>query len=496
MASLIAQKLSRSVGWLALAQVVRRLSGLVVTALLARMLAPSDFGLVALASLATQLLGTVTEMGLTSALVQRQESDETDFSTGFWLAIGSSVAFGLLGLALANQIGAIFHEPRIVPLFRVMLLTLPISAMGQLPDAILQRKLDFKTISKVDWISGVGSGIVGVVAALSGLGVWALVLQLISASLLATILKSIFLRWRPRFVFRMPTARRLVAYGSSLVGLGLVNFATVNVDNALIGARISAAALGYYMLAFNLVLLPSNNVGGLVGRVMFPALASMQSDRQLFLRAYASMLRVVAVVTFPLVVGLGVTAPLAVFAIYGPQWEQTIRLLEILAFVGVLQSVNVSGVAYSAIGKPQILLAWAIVSLAVMTAGFAIGSRWGVEGVAWSYLIVSPIVCLPPHLIVNRLIGMRQLDFARIVGVPLVAALMMGAVVLLVRNIGAVARIPGIGQLVLVSGLGGITYAGLLLTFAYLSGARKAPLTWITRQHITLNSADAQQAGA
>jgi PST family polysaccharide transporter/lipopolysaccharide exporter len=196
----------------------------------------------------------------------------------------------------------------------------------------------------------------------------------------------------------------------------------------------------------------------------------------------------VAVATFPLVVGLGVTAPLAVIAIYGAHWGQTIVLLQILATIGVLQAINISGVAYSAIGKPQLLLAWATLSLVVMTIGFAIGARWGVTGVAWSYLIVSPVVCLPPHLIANHLIGLRQRDFFRIVGVPLLGAAVMGAIVLLIRAQPAVASLPVISQLLFVSTVGAISYAGVLLGFAYIAGARSAPFLWITRQAVSLSS--------
>lgn len=394
------------------------------------------------------------------------------------MGMAASIVLTVIGLVSAPAIAGLFDEPRIVPLLRVMLLMLPVAALVQVPDVIMQRNLDFRRIAHIDWISAIVSGGLGVAAALGGFGLWALVVQFVASYLTTALLRQAIVRWRPRAFFDVAVSRRLLTYGSSIVAIGLVNYAVVNIDNALIGAKIGAAALGYYMLAYNLVLLPATNVGGLVGRVMFPALSSLRSDPGRFVRAYTRMLRLVAVVTFPLIVGLGVTAPIAIPLIYGPQWEPTVTLLQILTAIGIFQAVNVSGVAYSAIGRPHLLLAWATVSLVVMTVGFAIGARWGVTGVAWSYLIVSPVVGLPPHLIVNRLIGLRQKEFIGILGAPLLAALTMGGVILIVRGQTAIASLANLPQLLFLTLLGGATYAATLFLLAYGSGRK--PLQWIT----------------
>jgi len=482
----LARRIASSIGWLAVAQVARRLSGLVVTAVLARLLPPEDFGLVALASLATLLFGIITEFGLTSSLIQRKSVDDTDLSTGFWLGLVFGTVLAAVGYFAATPIAGIFSEPRIVPVLRVMLITLPIAALGQVPGAILQRNLDFRKVAHIDWSSGLLSGILGVAAAYAGFGLWALVIQFVSATLLNVVLRQIVVRWRPIFVFSRRSARAMLGFGSSMAGLALVNYAAVNVDNALIGARIGTAALGYYMLAYNLILLPSTNIGGLVTRVMFPALSSLQSDRYRFAQAYAATLRLVAVATLPLVIGLGATAPVAIPAVYGPQWEPSIVILAILTGVGAFQAVNVSGVVYSAIGRPQLLLAWASFSVVVMAIAFIIGSRWGLNGVAWSYLIVSPIVFIPPHLIANHLIGLPQREFVRMIGVPLLSALIMGGAVVLARRAVDLSALPIAGQLLVLASFGAVVYVAALLGFAWGAGAGEAPIRWITRQQVAM----------
>jgi PST family polysaccharide transporter len=276
----------------------------------------------------------------------------------------------------------------------------------------------------------------------------------------------------------------MVGFGLSLVAMALVNYAAVNIDNALIAARIGAAALGYYMLAYSLVLLPATNIGGLVTRVMFPTLSLLQSDRERFVQAYASMLRAVSVATFPLIVGLGVTAQLAVLSIYGPKWEASVVLLQILTAIGIFQAINVSGVVYSAIGKPHLLLLWGTISLVILTIGFLIGVNWGVTGVALSYMFVSPFVSLPPHLIANRLIGFPQREFFRVIAAPFLASMLMAAVVLVAQRKHLFSGTPTWVHLVLLASLGGLTYGTALLGFAAAAGARKQPLGWIIRQTV------------
>jgi O-antigen/teichoic acid export membrane protein len=425
-------RVTRGVTWLAGAQVARRVSGLAVTAILARILVPGDIGLMTLATLATQLLGLVSELGLTSALVQRPNATERDFSNGFWLALLVSVTLAISGILAADTIGRLFHEPRIVPLLRVTMLVLPLSALGQISDVKLQRTLNFRRIATIEWMSAVVSGTIGIALALTGARVWSLVAQLIVAALITTVLRQAYAPWRPKLQFDQRSSYQLLTYGLSIVGVGLINYLSLNIDTMLVGGSLGAEALGFYALAFNLAMLPATNISGLVTRVMFPALSSLQGEPVRFREAYARMLNMVGTVTFPVIVGLGATAHLAVPLVYSDRWMPAVPILRILAIVGIFQAVNVSGVAYYALGRPYFLLAYASLSTAVLAAAFYVGVGYGVQGVAWSWAIVSPLVCIPPHLIANRLMGLRQGSFAAATGYPLGAALVMGAGVFLI----------------------------------------------------------------
>jgi O-antigen/teichoic acid export membrane protein len=466
------------VTWLALAQIIRRLSGLAVTAVLARLLLPGDLGLMALATLSTQLLGLISELGLTTALVQRKAAGDRDLATGFWLTMSVSIAMATLGILSADLVGVLFHEPRIASLLRVTMLAVPIAACGQVSDVLLQRRLDFKRIANIDWVSAVLSGIIGIALALAGAGVWALVAQLLSATIVTMLLRQYFSPWRPTFEFDAATSRQLLRYGLAMVAVGLINYVSINVDSMLIGGKLGTSALGYYVLAFNLALLPATNIGGLVTRVMFPALAALQAEPRRFREAYLRMLRAVAIATFPIIVGLGATAHLAIPLVYGPRWVPAIAILQILAIVGVFQAVNVSGVVYSALGRPYLLLVYATFSTTVMAVSFFVGARYGVRGVAWSWVIVSPLVCIPPHMIANRMIGLLQRDFWRALLIPLVASLLMGVGVQLADRQLVCMTQSVVARLVMLVPLGAILYALAISLLLMATGQDRNLLRW------------------
>jgi O-antigen/teichoic acid export membrane protein len=254
-----------------------------------------------------------------------------------------------------------------------------------------------------------------------------------------------------------------------VAGGSLVNFAFHNVDNFLIGKLLGTTPLGYYTLAYNLVLLPATSIGGNLSRVMFPALASLQQDLPRFRSGYVRMLRALALTSLPAIAGLGLTAPLVVQIVYGPGWTPAVPLVQILAIIGACEALNTSGMVYYATGRPHIILAVAAVTLVFMTMAFIVGANWGATGVAWAYVAISPVVFGTPHLIANRMIALRWDAFVGAIAVPIAAVACMCAVVILIM-----ARVPDLGTLwvnLLTSGaIGAAVYATALLSIAAAMG--------------------------
>ena len=425
----LTQKVTAGVLWLTLAQVAQRLSGLVITAVLARLLSPEDFGLIALAVIAIGFIKIFSEVGLNSALIQRREVKEGHLTAAFWMTLALSLLLTVVGAAASPALAKAYGEPRLVTLLIVLLLSVPLNNLGQTSDALLQRRLAFRQLAIIDWASSLVAGLTGVALALAGAGVWALVAQNLLLVGVSSVVKMIAAGWLPRLDFQFKYGREILSFSASVLGCAVVNYAVWNVDNAVVGGALGAQALGYYSMAFGLVMLPSLSISGLIMRVMFPALSSIQDDLARLRRGYLRMLRVLSSVTLPVTVGLGVTAPLLVRVVYGDKWAPAVPVLQVLVVIGILQSVNTSGLIFYALGRPNLMLAWAVVSFVCMTLGFSFGVRWGLVGVAWAYVIVSPIVWLGPHFIANRLIGLPTAKFVLAISPAACACAVMGTAV-------------------------------------------------------------------
>ncbi|OLE51001.1 MAG: hypothetical protein AUG51_24840 [Acidobacteria bacterium 13_1_20CM_3_53_8] len=477
-------KVTSGVSWLGAAFVAQRLTILVVTAILARQLSPEDFGLIALTLLAVNFITYFQDMGLSSALVQRKELDNDHLSTTFWLNAAAGVALGIIGCGLSPLIALIFREPRLTPLLIAMMLTLPINGLGWASNALLQRKLVFKQISLIECTAVLISGVVAVMLAFAGAGVWALVSQNITMSLANTGGRIIAARWLPRFTFSIQRARELFSFSLSAFGYFLTYHGIRNIDNAIVGGVLGATALGYYALAYNLILIPGISICGLIGRVMFPALSSVQDDLARFRRAYLRMARTVTAATFPLIIGLWATAPLFVTTIYGEKWIAVIPLLRILSVIGFFEAISIWGMAAWALGKTKITFHMALVSLAAMTVAFIVGVRWGLLGVAWAYIIVSPIIFLLPHLLTNHLMKLRMPSLLKAIAPPFCASSVMGIAVwfLIARGIQFfTSRWMNLLSFIVI---GGVIYFATLIVLAIANRPEGGIISWVMGQHL------------
>ncbi|MDQ2855166.1 MAG: lipopolysaccharide biosynthesis protein [Acidobacteriota bacterium] len=490
----LGRKVTHAVSWLAVAQVAQRATTLVVTAILARRLLPADFGLIALTLLTVTFISYFQDMGLSAALVQRPNLEKDHLNTAFWVNVGGGLVLGLLGVALSPLISTLFREDRLTKIVMVMMITLPINGLGWASHSLLQRRLTFKTIAVVEWLSMFLSGVGAITLALLGAGVWALVAQNIISSVVSASGRLFAARWLPGFSFSKQSFRELFSFSSGALGYFLVNHGMRNLDKAIIGSVLGATALGFYSIAYNLILMPGMTICSLVGRVMFPALSSLQHDLVRFRRAYLRMARTVAFATFPLIIGLAATAKMFITTIYSDRWAPSVPIVQILVIIGFFEAIAIWGAAAWALGNTRMSLICAIISLCVMSIAFGIGVHWGLPGVAWAYVITSPIVFLLPHLWTNRLMGLRLGTLVEAIAPPFCAAGVMGMAVWLLISDGV--RLFGarwanlLGYIV----LGGVIYALALLVMAVVYSRQHGMLSWLIGRHLT--EVEAQPQGA
>ncbi len=466
--------------WSALGNAFLYVARFAVAIVLARLLAPDDFGLVAMAVAVVGFLQVLTREGFDAALVHRPEADDAALSTAFWggLALGSALA--CLGVGAAPQVAAFYGEPAVAALVRLLSLHFLFDSLGLVPRALLRRSLDFRAITLVEGSAHAAAGLAAIALALAGFGIWSLAAQSLLAAALASTAIWRRTRWRPRARPDAAALRELVAYSRSVWASNTLSYAVRNLDDVLIGRFLGPVALGLYGRAYRLMLLPLRTVSDTSTQVMFPSLSTLRGDRERVRGIYLRMVAAISTVTAPLAVGLFVVADDLVLALLGSAWAGCIPLVRILSLLGLTQSVlSTVGVVYRSQGRPDLELRVGLVLKAVLVAGIVAGLPWGVTGVAAGYAAASLVNSVPCAWFPGRLIGVTLGDFARAVRGPVACALLMGAAVFAGRQLLPAGWLP-IARLPLEIAGGAAVYAGLVLAFR-LPAAREIVELWRRR---------------
>lgn len=304
----------------------------VFSLLIARMLMPSDYGVIAMLGIFMAVSGCFIDSGFGTALVRKIDRTETDFSTVFYFNNVVAILFyGLLWLA--SPIIADFYDlPLLEDVTKVVGLNLIIGALGGIQNAKLSIAIDFKTRAKISVITTLFTGIVGLYLAYCGYGVWALVFQALSSNILRTILLWSYVKWKPQWLFSWKSFREMFSFGSKMLASGLLDTTYNNLYTIVIGKCFSSAALGVYSRADGLAQFPSSNITGVLQNVTFPVLSSIQNDEERLSIGYKKLLRLSAFIIFPLMVGLAAVADPFIRLVLTDKWEGTIYYLQILCF--------------------------------------------------------------------------------------------------------------------------------------------------------------------
>lgn len=457
-------KTVQGVGWSGTSQIVRLLLQLGITALLARLLTPNDFGLLAMVVVFTNFVMIFRDFGLTAALIQRKEIIEEHLSSCFWINILVGFLLTLVFVVLAPLISHFYSEVRLNRIIMILASTFFISSFGIVQESLFTKEMNFKSLAIVEILATAISGTTAIVLAFSGFGVWSLVWQQIISSFVMVFLLWIFSDWKPKFMFRWYRVRELLGFGLNLTGFNFVNYFNRNLDNLLIGRFLGSAPLGFYNLAYQLLLFPLSNISSIIGRVMFPSLSMIQDDKNNVCYAYIKATRYIAVITFPLMMGLFVVAPQFIRVIFGPQWERSVFLVQIFALVGLEQSIGTTiGWIYQSQGRTDIFFRWGLFCVAIVAIAFIIGLRWNVEGIAIAYALVNFLLTYTSFVIPFRFINLKFSYFIKKFYTIFLATIGMGGIVFILRYFMEI--ILGKNDLVILIATvitGVISYAGLL----------------------------------
>ncbi len=411
-------QVANSAMWLGLSTVVIKiLSFITITLVLARVLQPADFGVVGIAWLAMNALDYFREMGIASALTYRQDDDDSIASdVAFITLLISSVAFYLVIYAAAPAVQYFFRDAQgVTPVLRVLALTTLINGISQTPYTLLAKELNFRNKAIPEIIGGIGNSIVAIGMALSGFGVWSLVGGYLTDAVLRSSLVWFFTRWRPRWRFDGRVWREMIGYGKHIVGSRLLIFGITNIDDAFIGRFLGAAPFGFYTLAYRLSNVPATHVTGLINNLMFPAFSKIQNDREHVRRVYFQTIHAVALITIPLSIGTLVLGPTFVHEYYLGKWDGAIVAMQWLVIYGLMRSIAANmGNIYRALGKPQWLTYLAMWRFFTMLILLYPAIRWaGIVGVSMLSAVVAVVDFLIAAWIGDKLLHGGYADYFR-----------------------------------------------------------------------------------
>ena len=340
MSSSLKDKTVKGVFWSALDRFSTQGIQFVFTILIARLLLPSDYGVIAMLNIFMAVAQTFIDSGFSSALVRKLDRTQTDFSTVFYFNIAvACIAYWGLWLA-SPYIASFYNIPLLESVTKVVGLNLIIGALSGIQNSILTIEIDFKSRAKISVITGLVTGIVGLWMAYRGYGVWALVFQALSASGLRTLLLWCLVKWHPALVFSWKSFKELFSFGSKMLASGLLDTIYNNIYTIVIGKCFSSTSLGVYSRASGLAEYPSSNITGVLQSVTFPVLSQIQNEEERLSEAYKRFIRMSAYIVFPLMVGLAAVADPFIRLMLTDKWEGAIYLLQIICFSMMLYPVH------------------------------------------------------------------------------------------------------------------------------------------------------------
>jgi PST family polysaccharide transporter len=458
----ISRKTAAGLVWNFLAYGLGRTVVLLTTSILARILAKSEFGLIAVAVVAINYLSVLKDLGLGVALIQRNKDDiEEASNTVFTANLIIGVVLSLLMIPLAPFIADYFRDPAVTPVLRWMGITFLLNALGNVHMNRLMRELDYRRKFIPDMGNSVVKGIVSIGMALAGFGVWSLVFGQLLGTLTQAILVWIILPWRPRLTLDRSLASGMMKFGAVITVNDIITQITDNIDYVIVGRVFGLVPLSIYTLAYRLpeMLLIGNL--WIMGGVLFPAFSRLQDRPDDMRKGFLASIRLVQLIALPVSFGLAIAAEPIVRVVFGDQWLEAIPVMRVLALYAWLYSVgyHVGGV-YKAIGRPDIVLKLSIFSIIIIIPALLVGSRWGIIGVAFGHLTAMIIRRAVSLTIATRFVKVTIADMLEqlkpsFLGLLVMAPLTLGALLLTAHSSPFV-------QLAVIVPVGALSYMAVL----------------------------------
>lgn len=447
--------------WEGSAYIAGRMLVLATTVALARLLAPRDFGVVALALLFVSAADTLANVGFSQALIYLSErARRNDAALVLSLAIGGCLAV-VVALS-APLVGRFFAEMRVVPLVRACALVLLLSALWQVPDALLRKQLRFRRRMTADIGRAAARGAASIVLAVAGAGPWSIVGGMLAGDAVYTVAVWTMTEYRPRWGFWRIGAndlRPLLSYGAPAAGAAILSYFLWNVDYLIIGRLLGTEQLGYYLVAFRLPEMAIVYVFWIFSRVAFPTYTRVRTEPDRLARGYLRALRLQSIYAIGVATAIAVAAPLIVPVVFGARWSPAVVPLSLLALYAAFRALGqAANDVFVATGHPRLSAGVAAVRLAVLVPALFLAARWGIVGVAAAQATLALAYAVLMHGFADRLLHLPARSVVR----TLTPAVSAGVGIAVAATAARALSLPLLGSAVAAGGLLGLLFVAIV----------------------------------
>lgn len=405
-----------------------RLSGLITFVILGRLLAPEDFGAIALASTLVVILSSLSDFGFAAYLVQADDPGQRTFSTAFWFSATAGVVLAAVLVGAAWPLAMLLGAPGTGPVLAAVSLSVLLDSFKGVPTALLKRRFDFRSLAVRRLVGVVVGQVVAIALAVGGAGVWALVAQVWAVSIVSLVATWAAAHWRPSMQFSVTDARLIGGYGVHVLGSDLLWNGMQWITDGLVSRFLGLQQLGYLSMASRVVQMTVDVAAAAGQQVAVPLFASVKHQRQRLANAYLTGVAIVTTVLVPTLAGLAVNAHLLVPAVLGQRWEPAVPVFQLMALVGMARAVGALDLpVLLGVGRPRLLLAVRTVTAGAIVAVTAVTAHVSVYAVAAGFAAVSAVIAPVQLSLVSRVIGVRPATSLRRVLPPLLLTIVSSA---------------------------------------------------------------------
>ena len=401
--TLIKSKIIKGGFYLTIVNASSQLLAVVVNIVLARLLLPEDFGLVALTMSFIGFITLFTSMGFGASIIHETDITQQKLSSIYWLNFGLSIVSFVIIISSSQFAADFYDEQQLRSIVYVAAMNILITPFFITHYKLLEKKLEFKTISKINLSGTVIGSLAAIIGAFLGIGVYALILQSLVSTIVRLILVLFFKNWKPSIYFNFNEIKEMAWYSLKFKGSNIAFYFERNIDYLILGKFFTSATLGYYAFAYNIMYTPVKRISYVFSEVLFPSFSSFKNDKEKIMNGYFKSVQLIAMVSIPAMTILAFNAELIIQTVFGQKWDAAIPIVRILCFAGAIQSISQFGsVIFSSIGKPEVELYVSVGRTILTVLAIIVGVHYGVLWVAYLLVVAKAASYLLFLLVLNH----------------------------------------------------------------------------------------------